>query len=363
MQMFRVIAILMVASFGLGGLSVGSGISPPQPVPTPPPEIVLDQAGAERTQLSVLTYNVFGLPWPVARDRGTALDRIGRELRRLQEAGRAPDVVLVQEAFTDRARRIGELAGYPYRVAGPRAGDAPTVELEPLDAAYLDGQRMLRGEGIGKILSSGLAIYSRYPLRVLGATPFGADSCAGYDCLANKGVMLVAVEVPGVPQPVQLMNTHVNANGASGVPRERALTAHHRQIDEIVVLLERDLRADWPLIFGGDLNVRDSDRRFDYTAARLPGSIVHRHCTLRVAACDVRMSWDGDEPWMDTQDHQGFSDGERVRVRPGRVEAMFDAPRDGRQLSDHDGFLVTYELSWPPAPAPAHAAVAQRVRE
>lgn len=360
MQLFRVIAILAAAVLGLGVVSVERGTSLPQPVPTPSPEIVLDRAGEQRTQLSVLTYNVFGLPWPVARDRGAALDRIATELRRLQEAGEAPDVVLVQEAFTDRARRIGELAGYPYRVSGPSAGDAPTVELEPLDAAYLDGRRMLRGEGLGKILSSGLAIYSRYPLRVLGATPFGPDSCAGYDCLANKGVMLVAVEIPGVPQPVQLMNTHVNANGSSGVPRERALTAHHRQIDEIVALLERDRRPDWPLIFGGDLNVRDSDRRFAYTAARLPGSIVHRHCTVPAAACDVRLSWDGDEPWMDTQDHQGFSDGERVRVRPGRVAAMFDAPRDGRLLSDHDGFLVTYELSWP---APAHVAGAQRDRE
>ena len=59
------------------------------------------------------------------------------------------------------------------------------------------------------------------------------------------------------------------------------------------------------------------------------------------------MSWDGDEPWMDTQDLQFYADGRTVRIRPLRVEAMFDGGPSGPRLSDHDGFLVTYELRWP----------------
>ena len=59
------------------------------------------------------------------------------------------------------------------------------------------------------------------------------------------------------------------------------------------------------------------------------------------------MSWDGDAPWMDTQDLQFFGEGEHVAIRPVRVEAMFDGGASGPRLSDHDGFLVTYELSWP----------------
>ena len=39
--------------------------------------------------------------------------------------------------------------------------------------------------------------------------------------------------------------------------------------------------------------------------------------------------------------------GDTVSVRPLRVEAMFDGGESGPELSDHDGFLVTYELSWP----------------
>ena len=59
------------------------------------------------------------------------------------------------------------------------------------------------------------------------------------------------------------------------------------------------------------------------------------------------MSWDGDAPWMDTQDLQFFADGEQLTVRPVRVESLFDGGASGPRLSDHDGFLVTYELRWP----------------
>ena len=65
------------------------------------------------------------------------------------------------------------------------------------------------------------------------------------------------------------------------------------------------------------------------------------------------MSWDGDEPWMDTEDLQGFESGGGVTVEPIRVEAMFDKPWKGDTLSDHDGFLVVYRLSWPAGAARA----------
>jgi len=70
----------------------------------------------------------------------------------------------------------------------------------------------------------------------------------------------------------------------------------------------------------------------------------------------VHMSWDGDEPWVDTQDLQFFENGERVTVRPVRVDALFDGGPNGPVLSDHDGLLVEYELTWREASAPVAAA-------
>jgi hypothetical protein len=55
---------------------------------------------------------------------------------------------------------------------------------------------------------------------------------------------------------------------------------------------------------------------------------------------------------MDTQDLQLFSSGEIVTVRPIRVEAVFDGSPGSPRLSDHDGFRVTYRLSWPAEASP-----------
>jgi hypothetical protein len=45
-------------------------------------------------ELSVMTYNVEGLPWPVRFGRGSKLKAIGRQLAALREKGLQPDVVL-----------------------------------------------------------------------------------------------------------------------------------------------------------------------------------------------------------------------------------------------------------------------------
>ncbi len=361
---FRILAALI----GFTGLAACA--EHPEPAPLPQREskaapITRSPQGGFRTTLSVLTYNVAGLPWPVRTGRDSALDQIGADLRRLREEGRAPDVVLLQEAFTSTAAHVGIRAGYPNWVRGPQTGDSSTIAAPAPDRAFLDDRSFWKGEGAGKLLPSGLYIFSAYPISQLHVTSFGKDTCAGYDCLANKGVMLALVSIPGVPSPVQVLNTHLNSRGASGTPASRTLYAHKRQIDEIRLFLNQHLRKELPFIYGGDFNTRKSPDRFSHKLAQIPGTLVHMYCLKTRGACDIRMSWDGDAPWLDTQDLQGFAGGTSVRVRPIRVEAMFDAPagvprKSAARLSDHDGYLVTYELSWT-APPRARPVASQQV--
>lgn len=328
----------------------GSHLHPaplPQAKPGKVPEIVTDaETGKQRTQISVLIYNVAGVPWPIRSGRHPAFRKMERDLTRLHNEGRGPDLMLLQEAFTPRSGRIGKNAGYVNWVRGPRAKDKINVDAPPLDADFIKGRRFWKGEKFGKIMSSGLYLYSVYPVTSLTMTPFGRRTCAGYDCLANKGVMMAVIEIPGVPEPIQVMNTHLNARKASGVGIKRTLYAYQQQINEIRLLLDRDLRTDWPFIYGGDFNTRRSNARFDHKVENIPGTVVDYYCAVIKNTCDVRLSWDGDEPWMDTQDLQGFEHGSKVHIRPVRLEAMFDEPYKGKPLSDHDGYLVTYELSW-----------------
>ena len=60
--------------------------------------------------LSVMTYNVRGLPWPIAWGRADALAQIGDRLAALRRAGRQPHILLLQEAFTPEARAIAARA-------------------------------------------------------------------------------------------------------------------------------------------------------------------------------------------------------------------------------------------------------------
>ena len=73
--------------------------------------------------LSVLTCNVRELPWPIAKHSAENLERIARRLWSLRLKGKQPEVVLLQEAFTDDARNIGIAAGYRYVVNGRSSSD------------------------------------------------------------------------------------------------------------------------------------------------------------------------------------------------------------------------------------------------
>ena len=317
------------------------------------PPVRLSADGRSFIDLDVLTYNIEGLPWPARSGRAAKLRAIGAHLDGLRRAGTAPDIVLFQEAFSGAAAKAVETARYPALASGPGRTQRRTLDA----AGTVPGSRKWRKGEIGiRLLSSGLVIASRYPIVTHMSEPFSRRSCAGFDCLSNKGVLHARVAIPGVPDPIDIFNTHMNAQRASGVPRARHTPAHNSQAEELATFLEARRAPEKPAIFGGDFNMRRSLPRFDTFDALQPLALVHRHCTLENSGCEVRMSWDGDAPWMDTQDLQLFASGQRVEVRPVRVEAMFDGRPDSPMLSDHDGFRVRYTISWDAAAQPSPGA-------
>ena len=71
-------------------------------------------SGAEKMTLRVLSYNVNDLPWPLRKKAKSQMKFIGRDLARRRAEGTAPDIVLLQEAFTNRSKKLVKKAGYPY---------------------------------------------------------------------------------------------------------------------------------------------------------------------------------------------------------------------------------------------------------
>lgn len=305
----------------------------------PPLRFVGGEASA---QIDILTYNIEGLQWPARTGRADHLQKIGKILKTLNDSGHAPDVVLFQEVFSRAAVRAVFNSGYPDVVGGPKRIQ-PAIDKV---AAIRPGKRRpTKGELGIRFTGSGLVIASRYPVIATVSDAYSRRTCAGLDCLANKGVVMARIQIPGVPVPIDIANTHMNAQKASKVRPERHLAAHRSQAQELDLFLKRHHNLASPLVLGGDFNMRNSPDRFDFFRAQVPLRLVHEQCPSD-PRCDVHMSWDGDAPWMDTQDLQLYASGQKMEILPIRVEAMFDGSRESPRLSDHDGFRVVYQIIW-----------------
>src|SRR3954449_12256131 len=98
-------------------LAMTSALPPAQPAPA--------------AQLSVMSYNVHGLPWPMTRGRPKALRAIRDRLVGMRAKGDQPHLVLLQEAFSGDAKAIARKTGYNYVVNGPSRGDRVAEPTSP----------------------------------------------------------------------------------------------------------------------------------------------------------------------------------------------------------------------------------------
>jgi endonuclease/exonuclease/phosphatase family metal-dependent hydrolase len=314
---------------------------------------VSDDKRTATMQLDVLTYNLEGVPWREGRKE--QLKEIGKRLAAMRAKGQGPDIVLFQEAFSDDAKAAVRKAGYAALVRGPNRLQRRSLPGE----SDRQGHKWTKGELGLRFVGSGLAVASVYPIKLFAGEPFSRRACAGFDCLSNKGGLFARIAVPGMPDPLDIFDTHMNAQGASRVKASRHLPVYEAQVLELGEFIDKRRDMNNPTILGGDFNMRRSEARFSFFEGRQPLDLVQRYCAERRSECDVRISWDGDAPWMDTQDLQLFSGGARVDIRPVRVETLFDGKPGSPKLSDHDGFRVIYQLTWSLADKPP-VAVASR---
>lgn len=310
------------------------------------PQVRVDAGGVASIDIDVMLYNIEGLPFPARVDRKPDLDRITAELAAMRMACKAPQIVVLQEAFSDTAAAVGQRAGFAYVARGPAAGDPRHASGATLPQGFLAGQQLSHGEGGPKLVGGGLQVLSDYPLSGTVSEPFSAAACAGTDCLAAKGAMLVRVRIPGLDVPVDVLNTHMNSRKGAGVPYARTDVAHRVQTEELAGFLRRNRDPRHPLLVAGDFNMKAAPVRFQHFERLLPQTLVHRACGG--GSCELRQPFETAEPWMETQDLHAFEAGGAVSVQPLKLRSLFDG-RNRPALSDHVATVVTYRLSWRPA--------------
>lgn len=303
--------------------------------------------------VDVLTYNIEGLPWPARRNRTPYLEDIARRLAAFRAQGEAPDIVVFQEVFSNAAARAVTASGYGSIASGPRAGSRQAPNTE---GALPGSRRIARGEIRTNFTSSGLVIASDFPMLAATYQPFARGSCAGFDCLSNKGASFARIAIPGIPGTLDVFNTHMQSQGASGVSVERHAPAHQRQTVEMAQFASDNADPTMPTILASDFNLRNSDIRFEHFTRKFPLQNVHQYCSEAPERCEVLQDWEHPDQWRRVQNKHFFSSGDIVKIRPIRAKGMFDGGPSGPVLSDHNGFRVIYEFSWP-AQTPAEQFV------
>ena len=305
---------------------------------------------AAASGLSVLTYNVEGLPWPVRSGRDEKLRQIGAALGQLRAHHAQPHVIVLQEAFSGAAKAIANQAGYRYIVDGPPRDLRGANAISAADRRFEADASLFSGETEGKWVDSGLRIASDYPILSVRRMAFPAFACAGYDCLANKGAVAVLVRVPGLAEPVAIVATHLNSRRASHASNARSLYAYRRQIDALGGFIRATVPSSSPLVLAGDFNAGMRFDRRSYLVrsatgwrSQTPVAVALDSC-LANAACgqtnpaDIRFSY------LRGRDWQFFAPGRFANLHVSALSALFGHDMHGAMLSDHVGYMASYSL-------------------
>ncbi len=278
------------ASVSLGLLACGSA---PEGEPDPlvlGPEL---QLAPTTGTFDLLTYNVAGLPGPVARtDPARCMPLISPLLA-------SYDLVLVQEDFVYHQLLRAQVP-HPFQ-------SAP-------------------GSNAGAVVNDGLNRYSRYAFDELERVRWVA--CHGFhdhanDCLATKGFSRARTELaPGVH--VEVYNHHAEAGGSEEDEAVRA--AGFEQLAEHIAALGQDV----PLIVAGDMNLHGGDPLDESVLQELCERSGLRDACAQLGCPDSRRI-----------DRVLLRSSERVQLEPVEwwlPSEFVDA--HGRRLSDHSAVAV-----------------------
>lgn len=292
------------------------------------------------TNLRVLSYNIQALPPPIKKGKAPLFERIAELLRERRQNDTHPHVVLLQEAFDSKSDVIAETSGYKYILRGPgrktnaKLGKAHWVpQTRKAYVSFTDPQ---------KFMGSGLMIMSDYPIVAGHHKSFHSDECAGIDCLANKSIQLARIEVPGVGQPIDIVNSHFNSRKSAAAPTRITLKIHHKQTDKLKWFLEKASKGN-PLIVAGDFNTKQPERYsyFDRTLGLIDAGKV---CLSDTGRCKVAEHTEQETILFNTNDKHFYSGSKRVALHPYFIERNFSEKLDGRELSDHLGYEVHYTV-------------------
>lgn len=269
-------------------------------------------------KIRVMNYNIKGTPGIAGGNSKKNLNRIAEEITKMNQNGNGPDVILFQEVFTKDAKKaIRSLNGsglYPF---------------------------MAHGNGKEEYsYSSGLTIVSKFPFIYQDTVSYGKANCASWDCHSNKGAQIVAIKADNWPEPIGIVNTHMQASNEFDQER----VAQMKILKKFLTYAES---FGYSIIIGGDLNTKPNRPSYPFFKSLFPTFInVGEYCISPGSKCAINALTPKPHVLDDTKDHQFFSCSKNAAIIPVKFVRNFSKEVDGLDLSDHRAYQVDYELDW-----------------
>jgi endonuclease/exonuclease/phosphatase family metal-dependent hydrolase len=273
----------------------------------------------EPVSLSLLTYNVHGLSWIVAKDnphhRMPAIGRLSNQY----------DVVLYQEDFEYHDVLRKQLRRYTIFRGNGMGSDPRRMLMKALMAPLgivLPRFSAPYGAGVSALVRSDWAAPDDVDRGAYGSCHswFGSRG----DCWANKGWLRVGIQL-GNGVRVDLYTTHLDAGRGKGSARVR-----RRQLARLAEAIER-LSAGRAVIVAGDLNLR-SERTRDEASMR--------EFRQRLGLVDSRLA--PELAVWHRHDCVLYRDGPETRLELESAGEATGFVRKNRPLSDHAALYARF---------------------
>ena len=272
-----------------------------------------ERINANTVRIKILSYNVKGLPALINPDWDqNRFGDIGSILGAHRDAGLAPDIVLLQEAFSNRTPELAQNSRYPFNVVGPSSS---------------------------KIINSGLSILSEFPIEFHQTLLYGDLDCGTWDCFASKGAEIVRLQLPGVPFLLTIANTHVQSD------RDQE-AARGAQLHDFAVFLASLVNRDLGLLAGGDFNTTPSQKTYQDFVRATNMKDSGELCLTANSGCSLLGTTTRKTAVDRSLDHIFVANGHKVTMKPISVERTFTKPYKGRMLSDHAGYEAVFEITY-----------------
>jgi hypothetical protein len=158
-------------------------------------------------------------------------------------------------------------------------------------------------------------------------------------------VLAVRVQPTGMPEPMWIVNTHVQAQAEEGAIRLEP-------IDPIARFVVDKKITGSATIFTGDFNFKpEKGTAFSTFVTKAPYVDAGKRCMDDPAACKVALVpgvTEIDDVYRSAVEHQFMRSaaGARYVIRPTFVTRSFPEDFKGGHLSDHSGYEVHYAIHW-----------------